>query len=143
MGLDMLLILAASGMAVAVIGVVVYRNIPNRVAPVKETVEKKQIENLPAIKVESNPEPEPVSEAPPPFSEDSSLPKSKAIAAPTDTTAIGVSSPFLTIHVPRTVQRTTRSKRKRRAAKPKVFPQDLVTGIPSIESPSDKEPSAA
>jgi hypothetical protein len=143
MGLEIILILAASGLGIAVLGIMVYRAIPNKVVSSKLETEKNQPIPPKALETETAREPEPVPEAPPPFSEDSSS-NSKGIAAPTDTTAIGVSTPFLAIQLPKGVQRPgTRARRKRRTLKTKTFPQDLTGSIPSMDPPDKKEPSAA
>ena len=144
MGLETILILAATGMGIALLGVVVYRSTPSKVTTTKIEVKKEQLTAPKVLENEVSPQPEPVSEAPPPFSDDSTPSSPKRIAAPTDTTAIGSASPFLAIPLPKAAQRnTTRAKRKRRVPKSKTFPQDLGTAIPSIDPPSNKEPSAA
>ena len=142
MGLEMFLFLAGSGLGIAVLGIVVYRAIPVKAVPLKIEAEK----NLPsppkAVETEIISETEPVSEAPPPFSEDSNPYTSKGIAAPTDTTTIGTATPFLSIQLPKT-KPTTRARKKRRSVKVKTFPADLTGGLPSMDPPDKKEPSAA
>ncbi len=144
MGLETIFILAASGMGIALLGVVVYRSTPSKTTASKIEVEKEQLSVPKILETETPPQPEPVSEAPPPFADDSASSSSKGMAAPTDTTAIGSASSFLAIPLPKVAHRTvTRTRRKRRAAKSKAFSQDLGTTIPSLDPPNNKDPSAA
>jgi hypothetical protein len=142
MGLEMFLFLAGSGLGIAILGIVVYRAIPVKTMSPKIDAEK----NLPSppklAEIETVPETEPLPEAPPPFSEDSTSSISKGIAAPTDTTAIGTATPFFSIQLPKT-KPASRAKRKRRSVKAKTFPADLTGGLPSMDPPDKKEPSAA
>jgi len=143
MGLETILILVALGIGIALLGVVVYRSTPMKTVPSKVEAET-QPTPVPKVLETETPAPEPVSEAPPPFSDDTASSNLKSIAAPTDTTAIGTATPFLAIQLPKATQRTTRGRRKRRTvAKSKTFPRDLGSTIPSIDRPSNKEPSAA
>jgi hypothetical protein len=143
MGLEMIFILGASALGIAVIGVVVYRAIPDRSVPVKTEVEKSQTPQK-SLEVEASPESEPISEAPPPFSEDSTPSGHTGVALPTDTNAIGSATRFLAIQVPKTAQRTvTKTKRRRRTTKTRTFSPELGTAIPSIDPADKKEPSAA
>jgi hypothetical protein len=143
MGLEMFLFLAGSGLGIAVLGVVVYRAIPVKAVHRKIETEKNLQSPPKPAEIEIVPETEPVSEAPPPFSEDSTSHISKGIAAPTDTTAIGTAAPFVSIQLPKTMKPAPRAKRKRRGVKAKTFPADLTGGLPSMDPPDKKEPSAA
>jgi len=142
MGLEMILILAASAAAIAAVGAVVYRRTPNRATSAKLEVEKSPAIEKP-VEIQTAPEPELVSEAPPPFSEDSSI--SKGIATPSDTTAINAAAPFVSIQLPKNAQRAaTRVRRKRKAPRARTLPQSInSTVIPSLDIPDKKEPSAA
>jgi hypothetical protein len=142
MGLEMILALVASGLGISAIGVVIYLTVPSRDGRTKMDTVKTQPSAKP-LEIEHAHDPEPISEAPPPFSEDSTSPP-KRIASPTDTTALLASTPFLTITVPKSVRRPgTRAKRKRRTTKAGTLPQNLGPDLPSINPTSEKEPSAA
>ena len=71
LALDMVLFLAGSALAVAAIGIIVYRGIPDRSVLRAESVQK--VIHPPVAKIEQEPEPQPISEAPPPFSDDGSF----------------------------------------------------------------------
>jgi hypothetical protein len=144
-GLETILILAGSAAGIAVLGVLVYRTIPNRNVQVKTDIEKTPVTaQAPEVKAPAN-EPEIISEAPSPFPEESRLSHSKGTPAPTDTTALNMASSFVAIKIPKSVQRSTmKNKRKRKTTtRQKVVPQSLSTILPSIDNPNDKEPSAA
>lgn len=145
LALDMVLFLAGSALAVAAIGIIVYRGIPDRSVLRAESVQK--VLDPPVAKIEQEPEPQPISEAPPPFSDDGSFSGSKKTAMPTDTTALGTTSPFLVISVPKSVQKTRpRTTRKRRASKVDSIPSltgPTLTGspVPSVDNQTTKGPS--
>ncbi len=144
MGLEMILLLAGSGLGIAVLGLVAYRTVPNKAAPLKVETEKTLPSTTKPVEVQTVSETEPVPEAPPPFSEDSASASSKSIAAPTDTSAIGSASPFVAISLPKVASRTTtRARRKRKTVKAKTIAPDLTGVLPSLNPPDKKEPSAA
>ena len=144
MGLEMILLLAGSGLGIAVLGIVAYRTVPGKAAPpAKVEVATDPVSPPKPIGTEVSPEPEVVSEAPPPFSEDATQ-STKSIAAPTDPSAMSSASPFVTIALPKAASRANaRTRKRKRSVKPKTLPVDLSGAIPSLNPPEDKEPSAA
>ena len=145
MALDVVLFLAGSALAVAALGIIVYRGIPDRSVLRVEPITK--VVNPLAAKIEQEPEIQPISEAPAPFSDDSGFSSSKKAALPTDTTALSATSPFLVISVPKAVHRT-RSKTTRKRRAPKIDSIPTLTGPPvagspvqGVDNPTAKGPS--
>lgn len=146
MGFEIILILLGSGAGIAALGAVVYRTIPVKKQVTNVETQKIEIPVLESAKSEIPSEQEPLSEAPPPFAEDSTpTTVSKSLATPTDTTAMSSATPFLAIQVPKSVQRSvTKSRKRKRTTKTRTFPQELRSPtIPTVDPPGDKEPSAA
>jgi hypothetical protein len=140
--LDIVLFLAGSALAVAALGIIVYRGVPNRNllrAEAPPTVSNP----APIAKIEEESEPQPVSEAPPPFSDDGAFSGPKKATLPTDTTALGATSPFLVISVPKSVHRTRpKTTRKRRVTKIDSIPSVTGSPIDRIDNPTTREPPA-
>jgi hypothetical protein len=145
LAIDIVLFLASSALAVAALGIIVYRGIPDRSTLRVEPATK--VSDQPVAKIEQEPEPQPISEAPAPFSDDNGFSATKKASLPTDTTALSTTSPFLVISVPKTVHRTrSKTTRKRRATKIDSIPtltEPPVTGTPvqSVDNPTAKGPS--
>src|SRR5579864_4012835 len=104
LALDIVLFLAGSALAVAALGIIVYRGIPDRSTLRAEPMPK--VVNPPIAKIEQESEPQPISEAPAPFSDESGFSSSKKAGLPTDTTALNSTSPYLVIPIPKSAQRT-------------------------------------
>jgi len=151
MGLEILLFLAVSAAGTVALGAYVYRKLPDKILPpVKMEAVQKEIPSPKPLAVETSSELDPPpAEAPSPFPEDSSSFRStNSIAAPTDTTAIGSSVPFVSIPIPKNFQNPrTKTRRKRRSTRVRTIPGTLDTPtkipVPKPEPATDKEPSAA
>ena len=133
MELDIVLFLAGSAMAVAALGIIVYRGIPDlkvsKVEPVPKTTE------TPAPEVELESEPQPIAEAPDPFSDDGGFSSSKKVTVPTDTTVLNPSSPLLVVPLPKSVRRArSKTTRKKRVSKLDSVPTITGSPIQTIEN---------
>jgi len=131
MELDIILFLAGSALAVAALGIIVYKGVPSRSILLAEPPPK-VVSSPPVVKVEPEPEPQPIAEAPPPFSDDDGFSTSTKTTIPTDSTALSAASPFLVVSVPKSIQKARRSTRKRRTPK--------IDGLASVNGSAGSAP---